>query len=312
MPVPSKPLKKKPVAGVPFLDMSTYAEGGQSFDIPEGNYAIQYRVVNAKYTDGTTPIGTEITAFPLGGGDPVVKFITYGKGMEESWMPSGDGMSVLETEQEEDFVRKPFSKKGNWAVHLKSLYDAVPDIPNLSDSFEPIDGIWATIQNIPEPEERSTFGQSTAEETEKRKKFPNKIPVITAILDGGKPWEGGGGFDFEAKPTKTVAKKPAPPAVKPKAKPTPEPEEEAEEEQDENEASDATTVADSAVAAFLAKNKAGSSSAMLQTSVFSAVKKEHGAEMAQAVMGILKGDSYEALLGGHSFELKGVMVKPVK
>lgn len=308
-PVPGK--KKTPVAGVPFLDMSTYVEGGQSFDIPEGDYAIQWRVDNERYADGTVPVGSRLTCYPLRGGDPVVKFITFGKGMEDSWMPGDDGLTVVETPQDDpDFVRKAFSKKGNWAILLKSLYDCAPDVPNLSDSFEPVDGLWATIQNIPEPAERASFGQSTAEAAEK-KKFLNKIPVITAIVEGGKPWEGGGGFDFlETKAT--PKKKPAfaPAGVKPKVKPAPEPEpEEVTEPEDDNEVEDASTVASAAVAAVLAKNKNGLSSALLQTQVFPAVKKDHGAEMAQAVMGILKGDSYEAILGAHGYKLAGTQIK---
>lgn len=313
-------VKKKPVAGVPFLDMSTYSEGGANFDIPEGDYAVQYRVTNEKFADGSMPVGAKLTCMPLRGGDTIEKFIKFGTGMEDSWMPSEDGMSVVENPNfPEDQTRKAFSKKSNWGIHLKSLYDVAPDIPNLSDSFEPIDGIWVTIQNIPEPAERASYNASTAEEAEKKKKFPAKIPVITAIIEGGKPWEGGGGFDFAtAAAPKTTVKakvapltKPGPVGVK-KAAPPVVVEETEEEEVDENEASDAATVAGSAVAAFLSKNKAGSSSAMLQTQVFSAVKKEHGAEMAQAVMSALQGDGYEAILGMQGFKLAGALVKPAK
>lgn len=307
--------KKKPVAGVPFLDMSTYSEGGGSFDIPEGDYAVQFRVTNEKFADGSMPVGAMLTCYPLRGGDPIAKFIKFGTGMENSWMPSEDGMSVIENpDLPEDQTRKAFSKKSNWGIFLKSLYDAAPDVPSLSDSFEPIDGLWVTIQNVPEPAERASFGQSTAEEAEKKKKFPNKIPVITAIVDGGKPWEGGGGFDFAAEkpkaPVKTVKAQMAAVVAKAKLKVVePEPDEEAEPEADENEEADASTVASSAVAAFLAKNKAGASSAMLQTQVFSTVKKEHGPEMAQAVMAALKGDEYEAILGMQGYKLVGTQIK---
>lgn len=306
--------KKAPVVGIPFLDMSTYAEGGQSFDFPEGDYAFQLRVDNEKFADGTVPIGCRLTGLPLRGGEAVEKFISFGKDMERSWIPTPDGMSIAENpEFPEDETRKPFSKKGNWAIFLKSIRDCDPAVP-LNDSFEPIDGFWGHLQNIPEPTERAAYGQGTAEQSEKPK-YPRKVPVITAILEGGKPWEGGGGFDLEAAPAKKVT---PPVAKKPgigtkKAVAPVEPEEEAEEETtDENEELDAATVADSAIAVILAKNKAGMSSAMLQTNVFSAVKKEHGDAMAQGVMKVMKGDGYEALLGMHQFALVGNMIKSAK
>jgi hypothetical protein len=89
--------------------------------------------------------------------------------------------------------------------------------------------VWASIGTEPEPAEwgqqrkggnaaaKGLVGGGAAKE-EERTYTPGVIPIVTAFLDGGLPWEGGGGMPegAEAAPAAPAAK--GKPAVAAKAK----------------------------------------------------------------------------------------------
>jgi hypothetical protein len=202
------------------------------------------------------------------------------------------------------------ASKSNWDLFRQSLYNSGLPEGIFEGDMSVLDGMHVHIQRIPEPEERKTFRASTGEAamSGNANQAPKTIPVVSEIHEDGKPWEGTGGVpEDEPKPAKgkATAKAAAKPAVGKKPAPAPEPEAEAEESED------AGVILTNALAAELEKKPNGLPKLALRTSVFSAVKKANGNDVAQAVSAIMDdAKAFAATLGELGYQIKGVNVSP--
>ena len=209
----------------------------------------------------------------------------------------------------------------NWNIFRKSLYDSGMPAGIFTNDASVLDGLWAHLSNVPEPEERKGFGagkSQTGEVQAAEEPRKNQTTVIVSeILEGGAPWEGGGGFP-EAAPAAPVAppkagpkgivKPPAarPPMVRPAA-PAP-PVTAAAEVGDD----DMQNAAVNGVASVLEANPKGLPKLKLKTDTFKAVLAAAGQEMAQAVINTYfdSDANLGVLVGGLGFKVSGVQVTP--
>jgi hypothetical protein len=185
---------------VNFMDMGFYMGG---FLVPQGNYVITDVVTRLfkgeKQPAGSEKLGVQITFIPLN--DPrqeskKEQFYSMGGSTHLSFMPSPDGSGIVAIP---NAPSQNAPNSTNWAILLKSLYDCGLPIGICTNSVKPLEGTWVYVTHIDEPEERSQF-QSNTSEVQTRSNIRKKIAVIGEILDGGKPWEGSGGW-----PDKPVA-----------------------------------------------------------------------------------------------------------
>lgn len=278
------------VAEINFGDLGMYVAGG---GIPEGKYALMHQVVYEPETDKYKPtvkrIGVLLSAYPLEGGEPKTKFLGMGSA-HESFVPNPDtGKGLVPKEGGKGSVT--ISQSCNWALYLKSLYDAGLPPGMFTNDVSVIDGIWAHLVNEPEPADRQTFRSrqtATAEVAQEEKpRQPGTYPKVLVLLEGGLPWEGGGGIP-EAKaekpngkataaaPAKAAPKAPARPApVAPTSGPT------------EEELMD---LALQGVSSVLEKNPDGVARLMLQTGTFRKAKELSDDATASAVIDLVFKD----------------------
>lgn len=299
----------KTAAAVPgFLDLDFYSGG---FLLPEGLYAMEHNVVLHTFTDkdgntkGDPRLGVMLTAYPINEkgesiGPPVNQFESMGTSAHKSYMPSEDGKSVAPVPGGQGTV----SNKANWFFYLESMINT--GMPKGIGDLSAIDGVWVRTANIPEPEERKGFGGTTSE-VEQKPRGNNKMPVVTEILDGGKPWEGTGGIPGDTpKAAAPKTAKPGPKGVvgKPAAAP-------AAAALDESILNAATN----GVASVLSKpaNAKGMVKLMLKTHTFKAVKDAESDEVANAVINHFFGEDPTALtslLAELDFKINGTRIEP--
>src|SRR5262245_8689049 len=88
MPVQRRTAAAPPAEMFNFGNLSGYVGG---FDIPEGDYALEYTVCNRPpnpKTGKVTPgLGVMLTAHPLNGGEPIEKFLGFGSKAHLGWAP---------------------------------------------------------------------------------------------------------------------------------------------------------------------------------------------------------------------------------
>jgi len=286
-----------PQVGANFGDLGFY---GGSLIMPEGLYAVEWNTQMFQPTKKTGEavgqpfLAVMMTCTPINEdgsrreGDVQEHPLSMGQRAKEGWAPSGDGKSIVQIPG----TSVTLNDLTNWGIMLKSLYDTGLPRDIFTNSLSSLDGIWLRTQNIPEPESRkelkakaATGEQAPQEGQEPKRVYQNKTVVSVEILEGGKPWEGGGGIpegEAETPAPKTAARKPATaPAAgrKPVAPPPPPPEEESQEE-------DVEAIAQSAIADVLGleKNANGCPKVALRAGVFQNVNEKHGEEMAGAVI----------------------------
>lgn len=178
-----------------FLDPSFYSGG---FTLPAGSYAMEFNVVLYEFIKangqkaGDSTLGVMVVAHNLK--DPTQvhdQFLSMGRKAKESFQPDPETGKRL--------VPVPggpasgLNNQTNWFFFLDSLFKCGLPMGIISNDLSVLDGIHVDTAVIPEPEERKQLSlQSTSEVPEERK---NKtIPVVVAIHDDGKPWEGTGGI----------------------------------------------------------------------------------------------------------------------
>lgn len=321
-----------PPPGVNFGDLAFYVGG---FTLPEGEYALGFDVRMHAYTkqDGTKGVerlGVMVAAYPLEGGEPSEQFYSMGSKAHLSFAPNPDtGKGVVPIPGGPATSMPPSS---NWGVLLKSLYDCRLPVGVFTNDLTVLDGLWAHTRNVPEPEERKGFASATGEAEQPQRS--GIISIVGEILEGGKPWEGGGGFPEEAAapaapkpradaaagkkpalvPPKPAAARTAParPAARTTTRPAPAAAPEPEgEEADENQIMEAALAG---VSSVLEKNgnEAGITKLLLRTGTFKAVTAAAGGDMAQAVMETFFGSdaSLNAVLGQVGYVASGTQIKP--
>jgi len=203
-----------PMGGAPglegpnFMELSFYSSG---FITPQGNYVITDATVQMfkgeKQREDERKLGVVVTLVPLN--DPrqenaKQQFYAMGTDAHKSFMPNpahGKGIVPIP-----GAPAATLAGLTNWNIFLKSLYECGLPIGYVTNRVDPIEGTWVYIQHIDEPEERKGFQSKTAEVSTVQR-VDKKIAVVGQILEGGKPWEGGGGW-----PAQPVIIDGAPPA----------------------------------------------------------------------------------------------------
>lgn len=316
---------------VNFGELDFYSGG---FNLPEGNYCVFFEVKMHQGTknDGT-PAGPErlgimLHCYPIGedgtpnGADPMDKFLALGSKAHLTYAPDPDSADANGWCKSLAVVpggpgQQP-NNQTNWSLFLKSLYDCAMPKGVFTNDISTIDGVWAHLTNVPEPEERKGFGQATGEVEQQQRPRNSTIPIATAILEGGKPWEGTGGL-LEAKPAakakpapvkpgvKAVAPKPGPKAVAPKAAPVA-----AAVDTGGMDEEDIKAAALDAIAEVLGDSPNGIAKLVLRTKTFSIVKGKSGEALAKAVADTVFGDDavLGAVLADAGYSIQGAQVKP--
>lgn len=197
--------------GINFLDLSMYASAG--FGIPEGYYALEFTVMNyqPEKKDGTrigeSRLGIMVKAHSLQdvskqGDGAYSQHYSMGTNADKMYSPDPDtGKRLIPIP---GAAQGPLQKLTNWEVLLKSLFSCglTPEaLGGKLDDVSPLDGVWVHMRPEPEPEERKGFRAKTGEQAmlagqqgQQADKGVQMIAVVTEILEGGAPWEGGGGI----------------------------------------------------------------------------------------------------------------------
>lgn len=284
---------------VNFLDDSFYLGG---LGLPEGDYALEFSTAMFQPTkqngqpSGQAFLAVMITCHPIGGGEPSEHPLGCGRNAHKSFVPSSDGKGFDPVAGGSSIGINDMT---NWSIFRKSFRDC--GAPPASNDLSIYDGVWVHTQNIPEPEERKAFRTSqtgeAALQAEDATQGPKVCVVVSEILKGGEPWNGGGGIPVAGEAVAT----PGPHRVAPAAKapvtrgrvapPDPAPVEEAAVS-DEDIASAAMSGATEHLSK--AQNAKGCTKLALRTGTFSAVSKAQGEDMANAVLEMYFG-SDEAL-----------------
>lgn len=302
--------KTAPASGVNFGSLEMYVAGG---GLPEGNYIWANMDVRMHSgfgeKKGVPRLGVMITLLPLD--NPVEEaareqFYSFGSAADKSFAPNATGTGVAPIPGGPGTT---FNNSTNWALLLKSLYDCGLPEGIFSNDISTLIGTHVHMTNIPEPEERKGFQNKAATgEAAQEDRRAGTVAVVSEILDGGAPWEGGGGIP-EAAPAKPAAKvngKVATPIRKTVAAPPPPP------APDNAGDDDIQAAAISGIAAVLEKNPNGCLKLVLRTSTFKAVQAQAGDDMANAVVETFFGDdaTLNALLGTVGYSISGGSVKP--
>jgi hypothetical protein len=314
-------------SGVNFGDLDFYAGG---FTLPKGLYAMEHDVCMHAATkqDGTplgkARLGVMLTAHPIQedgspvlAAEPLQQFLSMGSKADQSFAPDPATGKSLVPIPGAPSTSAP--KSTNWALYLKSLYDTGLPKGIFTNDITVLDGVWVRTDLVPEPEDRKNFAKSqtgeNADQPEERR-GSGQVPVVTEILEGGKPWEGGGGFLAETAPAaapkaplaRPAAVAPKPAVARPAAAPVAAPAAAADDEAVQIAASNGITEVLTVPA-----NANGVSKLILRTSTFKAVTAAAGAEMAQAVLEtyFASDDALNSVLGPLGYSVQGIAVKPV-
>jgi hypothetical protein len=199
-------------SAVNFGDLSMYS--GAAF-IPDGDYIVYHDVVlhqavdkNTGVNKGKARLGVMVTFFLKANPTEDTKleqFYSMGSKADETFAPNPEtGKGV---------VIKPggklsnFNDKTNWFMYLNSWAQSGMQPGTFTNDLSVLDGAWVHITNVDEPAERASFQSATSEVAQDQRK-PGKIAVVSEILEGGAPWEGGGGMTVPAAaPAKAVTAK---------------------------------------------------------------------------------------------------------
>lgn len=330
-PVPARraPASQPPaVEGVNFGDLSFYTQGG---GFPEGDYCLYFetQLFQAQTAQGVSRgparLGVMVTAHSLTEAEekPRTQFYSMGKNADKSYAPNAEtGKGLIPV------PGGPSSgpnNSTNWAIFLKSLYDAGLPQGVFTNDFTAIDGIHVHMQNTPEPEDRKAMRSATSEAQEEFK-GSGMIAIVTEIKETGMPWEGTGGLEAPAPAAAApVRRAPAAPAqavgrvavaapkavAKPLARKAPAPPPPPVEEVVEDGGVEG--VAQQAVSALLEANPKGMSRLALKTGAFKAISldENYGPDMATAVVDtyFVSDDALDSLIAPMGFSVQGTMVK---
>jgi hypothetical protein len=328
-------------ADVVNFGLDEFYSGGQI--VPDGQYLAMFNVImhsGFKNKNGPPRLGVMVDFYPLNDcreESKVQSFYSMGTKAHLSFAPNpqtGKGLVVIP-----GAPAVQMNDKTNWNLFRESLKCGVPDGIFIND-LSVLDGIWINVMSV-DPPDRSGFGSDMGDnQQDQQKAF--KLPIVTEVLDGGKPWEGGGGvpdgtvaiptYTPPAPPAALAA--PAPAAARPTAKlpaqvkpaaaapvrpagrklpgangaPTPP---QAAPAGDDGEAS--KQVAADEVCNILLKNLNGMPRLSLRAEVFKAVQKKHGDAMASSVIANWMDNetNLTAMLGEQSFAVNGMNVIPL-
>ncbi len=305
--------KKKVAQGVNFGDMDMYVAGG---GLPEDDYLM--RELNVEMYQATTQagvvrgpsrLGVQITFQSLTDpqADERKQFYSMGTAANKSFAPNPDtGKGIVPIP---GGPGQTLNITTNWALFLQSLLDCGMPKGVFTDDCSVLEGAWVHISNVPEPKERQSFvrGAATGEAGVDEAKNPGTVAVVSEILEGGSPWEGGGGEpegEATAPATAKVAKGKAPSKAKAGVA--------ASKAAEESEEEAIKAAALNGIAAVLEKHPKGCPKLLFRTQTFKAVGDSEGAEMAQAVVEtyFTTPEALEELIAEVSYTLDNGKVVP--
>jgi hypothetical protein len=299
-----------PLQAVDFGSKESYSSGG--FLLPKGDWiAADHQVVLQApiKKDGTRMedwLGVMVTFLPLDGDESLKQeqFFSLGQKAKLTWAPHpehGKGLMLIP-----GGPAAQLNDQTNWAIYLQSLKDCGLPEGIFTNDLTVLDGMWVRIGHQPEPESRKSLaGTASTGEAAPAPRQPKSMCVAIAILDGGAPWEGGGGIPevkAAAKPNgrPAVAAKPAarPAAAKPAAPAKPEP---AEGELDNR------AIIEQLFTDALEANPDGMPKLGLKSFTFKALDKAYGKETAQSLVDEFfdSQDTLNGVLGSLGYEAKG-------
>lgn len=288
--------------GVNFGSLDMYKAGG---GLPEGDYMNTHTLVMHSGFGQTTSnlpprLGVMIDCVSLddAGAEPRKQFYSLGGNADKSFAPDATGKMLVAVP---GGPATSLNDQTNWAMYVKSLYDAGLPENLFTNDLSVIDGIHVHMANVPAPEARksfkSTIGEAAGLPNDQNR--PQTVAIVTEIKDDGKPWEGTGGVPVAGKKAvpkaavKAVAGKPVAAVAKAKTQP----------EGDD----DAESVATSAIADMIAKYPSGGTRVQFRVGAFGAVKAKHGAEMANTVITDYFGDdeTLDSILNALGYQVSG-------
>jgi hypothetical protein len=304
------------IVGVNFGDMDMYHAGG---GIPEGDYVwaevnVQmYQATNANgVTSGPNRLGVMIHLQSMAepGAEFKTQFYSMGDAASKSFAPNPQtGKGVVPVA---GGPASTFNNMSNFAVLLKSLYDAGLPQGIFSNDTTVLEGMHCHMAPQPPPKEREGFKSKTAEVQEEFK--VRDILVVTEIKEDGKPWENTGGLleAGAAAPAAPAAAKPATaarPAARPAAAAAPAAAAPAEAGADDE---GIMAAASDGITSVLEANPDGCTKLALRMGTKKAVTTAQGVDMAEAVIAAYFSDdaALNRVLGTLGFKVAGPQVKP--
>lgn len=343
---PAQQVQTAPAQGVSFMDLGFYAGG---FGLPAGDCILYHEAMlfSGTKADGSSygapRLGVMVTAYYFDDLEhPKTQFYSMGTNADKSFTvdPDSQGKRIIPIAGAPGSTS--LNNSTNWFFYLKSFFDCGLQ-PGQAEDLSNIDGTWATIQHIDEPESRKGFQSQTGESAfQKADSGPKKIGVLLEVLPGGAPWEGGGGWVEQApvapapparpaarpaapaaparaaaparpaaaaaQPARPAARpaaaRPTPPARKPNGRPAAAAEEAAVQDDD------VLTAGVSAAATILGASPNGVSKLNLRTGVFRSLKASAGDEMAQAVLDTYfsSDDGVNTLVSPHGYVVQGLQI----
>lgn len=274
--------------------LSALAQGG---GVPNGEYQCTFSIVMHK--GEKSPVarpGLQATFKPMRGGEPIQWFYGFGTGMEKVWAPNAEGTGIVPLAGVEN-VEAP--KAGsNYGIFLKEAYNAGLPENFYDDDCSVLNPCNVAIKNIPEPEERKGFAKkaNSAEGAgvQEDDRVNRTIAVISAFLDGGKPWEGEVAEIKAVKPNGKANGKAAVAAAAPDTEADPE------------------AALNEALGEVLKASPDGCSKVQLNQKVFAHITTHYGDEMAQMIMTDILSVPAElaAVLANVGMKVSGFKVVP--
>lgn len=316
-PIVKRPVPKTAGGAVNLGDPATYFGGGQ-FDLPPGRYALECTVQLFTPKKASEFLAVMVNFHPLEGGEAIPKPLGMGQKAHLGFSPSEDGLGVDPIPGGKGSI----TSLSNWGIFRQSLIDCGLPPEHLQNDVSVLNGLWIVTDNT-ENEERKKLkdkpkvGEAAGDPDAQRSNYDNKQVVCVEILEEGRVWEGGGGFEFPAAPTtKTPAKvtKMTPPGAKKPVVAAPVEEEEVEETTEEEGGVEMVTL--QGVTNFLAKpgNEHGCTKLALRSAAFGHVKKTLGDDAAQEAGATYFGPGKDAalkkLLAPLGYTIVGLEIKP--
>lgn len=267
--------------------------------VPPGKYIlskIQVVMDSGKQGNMKARLGVRVGFLPFDKPQPeneIAHFYSMGSKADQGFAPNATGTGLAKIP---GATATTLQENTNWMIFFKSLLDSGLPQGMFSNDVTPIIGTWVSVDQVDEPEERKSYRQSSAtasavagvaapgvagQATQGQQEFRgnSKIPVVTEILEGGSPWEGGGGIPAVAasangkgKATPIAKAKPAVAAPAPAA-----PAASADE-------SDYRDIASEAMTNVIMSKPKGLKFAQLKVGTFNALSKSHGDDVAATVV----------------------------
>jgi hypothetical protein len=289
------------VQGVNFLSIGLYSAG---YTLPEGDYwwedcTLQMHSGFGPNAANNTPkLGVMIKMHDLGDlkAEPRLQFYGLGAKAHLSFSPDPTGKMLVPIPGAPAFN---FSKYTNFGILLESLVNSEPTIETLpNNNLGIFDGLHVHMQSVPEPKERAGFSNASTGEAAGAPRKEQTVAIVTAILEGGKPWEGGGGAPKGVTKPAVAGKVATPTSTT--ALPS-----------DASDDEDLMMVAINGLSSYLDEHPAGASKLLVRISSLKHVSEKYGEELCRKVESTFfaNDSTLNVVLGKLGYTVAGPMIK---